>query len=154
MKDSIKIIGHISVVHKDKDGIVKATREVDNTIANASFAALSGLAGGVGSENAFDYIALGTGTTGSTANDTSLESEIGDTGLDRAQVTPTQETTTETDDTTQLVKEWTATGSKAVTECGVLNAASSGILFGRQVFSALNVISGDKIKITYKFKFS
>jgi len=48
----------------------------------------------------------------------------------------------------------TASGAKAVTECGALNAASSGTLLGHQVFSAINVTSGDTLELTYNFSFA
>ena len=63
-------------------------------------------------------------------------------------------TTTVTNDTTQLVKTWTATGAKAVTECGVLNASSAGILLGRQVFSSITTANQDQITVTYKIVLS
>jgi len=37
-----------------------------------------------------------------------------------------------------------------VTESGVLNDASTGTLLARQVFSAINVASGDSLQITWK----
>lgn len=60
-------------------------------------------------------------------------------------------TTDTTNDTAQLVATFTFTGSFAVTETGVLNAASVGTLLARQVFGAINVASGDSLQITWKF---
>jgi hypothetical protein len=59
-------------------------------------------------------------------------------------------TTTITNDTAQLTKTFTVTGSVAVTESGVLNAASAGTLLCHQVFSAINVASGDSLAVTWK----
>ena len=148
-KEKLKMKGLILIEVKDKNGKVKENRDVTNTITNASLAEVTGLMGGVGAKTVFDYLAVGTGTTASAAADTALETEINDSGLARAQVTPTQETTTQTDDTLQLVKAWSVSGTKAVTECGILNAASNGTLLGHQVFAALNVISGDTLTLTY-----
>ena len=77
-----------------------------------------------------------------------------DTGLARAAATVTRVTTTVTNDTLQLVKTWTATGAKAITEVGAFNSASTGIMLGRQVFSAINTANTDTLTITYKFKFA
>jgi hypothetical protein len=71
-------------------------------------------------------------------------------GGQRASATRTQVTTTVTNDTAQYAVTWTFTGSFAVTECGVLNNSVGGTLLARQVFSAINVISGDTLSITYK----
>ena len=63
-------------------------------------------------------------------------------------------TVTVANDTTQLVKQWSVTGTKAVTEMGILNAASVGTLLVRNTFSAYNVVSGDTFKITHKLTFA
>jgi hypothetical protein len=99
-------------------------------------------------------LALGTGTTGAAAGNTALEAEITDSGLERAAATPSRDTDTATNDTAVLTKTWTASGTKAVTEAGALNAGVAGILLGRQVFGAINVVSGDSLQITYEFTFA
>ena len=148
-KDNLKLKGFITISLNGK-----IVREKKNLIVNASLAEISGLVGNTGSKTAFTYLAVGTGTTAAAAGDTTLETEITDSGLERAASTVSQETTTQTDDTLQLLKEWTATGSKAVTEVGALNAGAAGTLLGRQIFSAINVVSTDVLEITYKFVFA
>ena len=123
-----------------------------NLVTNVGFAGAASRINGADAEAAFTYLAVGIGTTGAAVGDTTLESEIVDSGLERAAGSASRVTTTETDDTAQLVKTWTVTGSKAVTEAGVLNAASTGTLLARQVFSAINVVSGDSLQLTYKIK--
>lgn len=123
-----------------------------NLMTNAGFAGVASRINGADSEAAFTYIAVGTGTTAAAAGDTTLETEITDSGLARATGTASRVTTTQTNDTAQLVKSFTVTGTKAVTESGVLNAASTGVLLCRQVFSAINVVSGDTLQITWKIK--
>jgi len=149
-QDPIKLRGLISIEVKDDKGELKEKKEVKNTICNLGIKAIIGLAGNIDSQTAFTYLAVGVGTSAAAATDTTLETEITDSGLERASVTPTSETTTVTDDTLQLTKTWTATGSKAVTEVGILNAASAGVLLGHQVFSAVSVDPGDTIAITYQ----
>lgn len=150
MEDKMKLRGLITLEVKDKKGKLKEKKEIKNTICNLGLKAIVGLAGNIDSQTAFTYLAAGIGTTAAAAADTALESEIVDSGLARASVTPTSETTTATDDTLQLVKAWTVSGTKAVTEIGILNAASTGVLLGHQVFSALNVVSGDTLTVTYQ----
>lgn len=128
------------------------TRTIKNLVTNAGFAGIASRINGSGSEAAFTYIAVGTGTTAAAVGNTTLETEITDSGLPRANSTASRVTTTQTNDTAQLVNSFTVTGTKAVTESGVLNASSSGVLLCRQVFSAINVISGDSLQITWKIK--
>jgi len=150
MKDTMKLRGLVTLEVTDKKGKSKEKKQIKNTICNLGIKAIVGLAGNVDTQTAFTYLAAGIGTTAADATDTALESEIVDSGLARASVTPTSETTTVTDDTLQLVKAWTVSGTKAVTEIGILNAASTGVLLGHQVFSALNVVANDTLTVTYQ----
>jgi len=152
--DTFGITGHINIKTFDSEGNLKDERDIKNVIVNASFAEISGLVGNTGSKTAFTYLAVGIGTTAADATDTALESEIVDSGLERAASTVSQVTTTQTNDTLQLLETFSVTGTKAVTEAGALNAGAAGTLLGHQVFAALNVSSGDSLQITYKFKFA
>lgn len=120
-----------------------------NLITNAGLAAVSALLGGIGSPAPFSYIALGTGTTAAAATDTALQTEISTGGLARASATLSQTTTSVANDTLQFTHTFTASASFAVTEEGILNAASGGTLLAHQVFAAVNVASGDSISITH-----
>lgn len=123
---------------------------ISNLITNAGFAGVASRINGAGAEAAFDYIAVGIGATAANVADTTLDSEIVDSGLARAQATASRVTTDVTNDTAQLVETFTVTGTKAVVESGVFNAASTGTLLARQVFSVINVVSGDSLQITWK----
>lgn len=124
---------------------------ISNLITNTGAAGVASRINGDGSEAAFTYIATGTGTTGANVTDTTLETELAASGLTRAAATASRVTTDVTNDTAQLLKSFSVTGTVAVTESGVLNAASSGVLLARQVFSAINVVNGDTLQITWKF---
>jgi hypothetical protein len=126
-------------------------RLISNLVTNAGMAGVASRINGDGSEAAFTFIAVGTGTTAAAAGNTALETEIIDSGLARAAATASRVTTDVTNDTAQLLKSFSVTGTKAVTESGVLNASSGGVLLARQVFSAINVVNGDTLQITWKF---
>jgi len=102
----------------------------------------------------FNYVAVGIGTTAATSDDTTLESEITDSGMARATGTLSLVTTTVTDDTAQCVKSFTVTGTKAVTEQGWFNAAAAGTMLLHEVFAAINVVDGYTLVITNKAKVS
>lgn len=127
-------------------------KTVSNLITNAGFAGAASRINGADSEAAFTYIAVGVGTTAANVANTTVETEITDSGLARAAATASRVTTTQTNDTAQLTKTFSVTGTKAVTESGVLNAASVGVLLCRQVFSAINVVNLDSLTITWKIK--
>lgn len=126
------------------------------SVTNASLAELSGLAGNTGSKTAFTYLANGTGSTAYVVGDTALGGENANTyGFGRAAAAVTQATTTQTNDTLQLVKTWTATGSVTVREIGVFNASSSGTMLHRTVLAAdKSITTGETLTVTYSIAFA
>jgi hypothetical protein len=150
----IKIKGMVRLVIKDKDGNIKDdTGFMQNAITNASLAVFSGLAGNVGSQTAFTYLAVGTDSTPALASQTALLAEIVDSGLARHSATVTRSTTTQTNDTLQLDYTWTASASKTIEEIGVFNSASTGVMAGRKVTGSRALVSGDTLVATYKIIF-
>lgn len=145
--------GVISVEFPKIPGLTGEYRDslsVSNLVTNAGKAAVAGLLTG-DITNFFDYIAVGTGTTAADVADTALETELAADGLSRAASTNSRVTTDVTNDTAQFVKTFSVLGSRAVTESGVFDTATTGgILLARQVFSAINVVSGDTLQITWK----
>jgi len=101
------------------------------------------------------HIAVGTGDTAFAAADTTLGTEITDSGLARVAATVTRATTSTTNDTVQLVTTFTVTGTKTIKEVGILNASSTGDLGGRTVLTTpKDVVSGSSYTVTYKTIFA
>lgn len=149
MKDTIQLKTIITEeVVRDGKTILKQVSE--NLTPNTGLAAFIKNIGGDGSTAGFTYLALGTGTTTAAATDTGLETEITDSGLERAAATVSYETTTTTGDTLQLVKSFTATGPKSVAEIGILNDATTGSLGGRVVKTAVPLEADDIYAVTYQ----
>lgn len=98
---------------------------------------------------ALKYHACGTGTTAAAVGDTALQTEC-TTALnpDSTRAVGSQAHSANTYTT---VGTLTFDGTAAVTEWGLLSAASAGTLLDHQVFSAVNVASGDSIQFTYVF---
>jgi len=98
------------------------------------------------------YIAWGTGAGTTAATDTTLFTETGT----RATGTSTQQTTSTTNDTYQVVGTLTASGTLAITNAGTFDVvtSSSGNLFVKGDFSTINLASGDSIQFTFKTQFS
>lgn len=149
------IKGQVRLQCFDENGNLKwDTGFMKNTITNAGLGVISGLVGNVGSEVAFTYLAVGTSNTAESAAHTALQAEITDSGLERAAATVSQETTTQTDDTLQLTKTWSVTGTKTVEEIGAFNDASAGTMLGRKLTTSKSVVSGDTLIGTYQFVFA
>jgi len=144
--------GELDVVHI-RDGKEIGRWHHNNVIVDTGKAEAAGLINGVTS-GAFTYLAIGIGTTGEVHGDTALESEISSGGGSRASATCSRVTTTYTNDTAQWVYTWTFSSSFAVTESGIFDAASTGIMLARKTYSAVNVVSGDQLQITWKVQVS
>ena len=98
------------------------------------------------------YHALGTGTNAESNGDTALQTE-----LTTEYVGNTRATGTTTEGASANIYRTVGavvldSGTPAVTEHGVLSAASSGVLLDRSVFSAINLVgaSGDGVTATYE----
>ena len=98
-------------------------------------------------------MAIGTGTTAPQPTDTALENEITTGGGARAAATITRITQDVTNDTVQFVHQWTFTSSFAITEAGIFNDSTAGVMLSRKTFSAYNVVNGDELQITWRVQF-
>ena len=139
---------------KELNGIPMGLIEVDDKfidfsdlVVNAGLNALCGQAFDVsGSRPAvFNYVAIGVGTGSPAAGDTALGSEsmrgVGTYAKDGNVGECSMDAT------------FNIVATLALTECGLLNAASVGTLYCRDTYSVKNVISGDTVKVYYTPKF-
>lgn len=98
----------------------------------------------------------GAGTTAKT--DTTLFTEalvsLSAGTTDHTAGTSTQQTTTTTNDTYQVIATRTATGAGTVTNAGLWDAASGGTLFLKGDFTGIGLASGDSIQFTVKAVFT
>jgi len=135
-------------------GIAPELGILRNIITNAGLSEMIKLVFGLGG-TAFGYIAIGTGTAAESATDTALQAEI-----KRKAATKTQTTTSVTGDTCLLTASFSSadglTGTSAVSEAGIFNAATGGVLLARKVFSAVNVNwdAGDTLTVNYYIQLS
>lgn len=152
--DFLKIAGQIKLDCHKPDGSLKwTTGWINNGITNAGFAQIALLAGDA-SATPFTYLAVGTSSTAFAASQTALQAETVTNGLERAAATVSRVTTDVTNDTLQLAKTWTATGTVAVEEIGMFNASSAGTMLGRALTTTKTVVNGETLAATYKVKFA
>jgi len=145
---------NITIVHMDKDSVIKDTRRISNLVPTAGLAGIASRINGSGAEAAFTYLAIGIGTTAAAAGNTTLESEITTNGGERAAAAVSRTTTTVANDTATLIKTWTFTGGFAVTETGAFNDGTTGTILNRSVFAAINVVSTDQMQVTVDLAFA
>jgi hypothetical protein len=117
--------------------------------ANAGKAILTNRIKGAGTEPLF--VAWGTGAGTAAIADTTLFTESAEA---RTSGTSTQQTTTVTNDTYQVVGTITATGTRAITNAGLLDASTVGNLFVKGDFATINLASGDSIQFTIKISYA
>lgn len=145
--------GKVAVRLWGRDGSLKEHREFKNTLTNTGFADSAWRLIHNTNAAAFDYIAVGTDNTAASSAQTALIAEIVDSGLARAQdASPARTTTTVTNDTSVLDVTYNITGTKAIYEYGLLNAASAGTMLARQVDAVLNVVNGETLQVTWNIQ--
>ena len=110
---------------------------------------------GAGTEPVF--VAIGSGAGTAAVADTILFTEFTtgtDPGYARASGTSTQQTTTVTNDTYQVIGTLTAGGAIAVTNAGTFDALTVGNLFIHGDFATVNLVNGDSLQLTVKVQFT
>jgi hypothetical protein len=105
--------------------------------------------------NPFKFVALGVGATGAArtavVGDTALSSELAE---GRTSGTESTVTTTNTNDTYQVVGTVTATGTRAVDEAGLFDASTVGNMGLSATFPVINLLNGDSLALTGKIQFT
>ena len=124
-------------------------------ISNSGLAEMANLWSGDDGPAPMTHIAVGSSETAFAAADTTLGTEISGSGLTIATAAVTRVTTNTTNDTVQMVKTFSVTGTATIKEVGIFNAASSGDMGGRTVLtSPKDVVNGSSYTVTYKTIFS
>lgn len=159
-----KLKDWMTAIHKDREGIVLNSWEGEDLITQEGMAGVASLiVSGTTVASAFEWIAIGSGATAASTSDAALDEENVPA---RAKGTGSRTTTTETNDTAQIVYLFasgkpsglygTSTGTQAIEESGLFSEGTGGTLLCRQTFSALNIDwnSGDTLQITWKISVS
>ena len=146
LDDSLKTKGVVQVQLLDADGNVKESREIPNLVVNTGLAYIASRMKDA-TTTAMSHMAVGSGSTAAAAADTALGTQLARVALDST----TLVTTTATNDAVQYVATFAAgTGTGAVTEAGIFNASSAGVMLCRTVFAVINKGALDTLVITWK----
>jgi hypothetical protein len=141
LNENLKLRGDVALVLKDKNGNVKEKREINNLIVSAGLEFICSRMAGA-SANVMSHMALGSGTTAAAAGQTDLVSILGS--------REALDSSTASSNTITYVSSFEAgEGTGAVTEAGIFNAASSGDMLCRTVFSVVNKEADDTMSVTW-----
>ena len=142
INDSIKITGDVKIDIIGADGAVKDSREIKNLVVTVGKSYIASRMKDA-TATAMTHMELGTGTTAAAVGDTALQSAIAGSRVTLA-------STTVTANAIEYVASFPAgTGTGAVTEAGVFNAASAGTMLCRTVFSVVNKGAADAMTVTW-----
>ena len=132
--DDLKLTGALTIAVNDE-----IVQETENLVVTAG---KNWVADRMNNANAvMSHMAVGTGTTAAAAGNTALVTET-----DRNALT----STTVTDNAVAYVATWAAgDATAALTEAGLFDAASSGDMLARTVFSVVNKGAADSMTITW-----
>ena len=132
--DDLKLTGALTIALNDV-----IVQETENLVVTAG---KNWVADRMNNANAvMSHMAVGTGTNAAAAGDTTLQTEN-----DRNSLT----STTVTNNAIAYVATWAAgDATAALTEAGILDAASGGDLLARTVFSVVNKGAADSMTITW-----
>ncbi len=145
--ESMQLHGAMTLFIRRANGNTETIHQ-DNLIVNVGFDFIADAIGKSASRpSVMGYIALGTGTTAAAATQSALVTEI-----DRNAATYAHTAGTKTFTFTADFLAGDATG--AITEAGVFNAASAGIMFDRVVFPVVNKGADDSLTAVFTFTMS
>lgn len=140
--DQIKLTGELNIVVTGPDGQIKQNTTVPNLVVtvgkNFIASRMTGTASAV-----MSHMAIGSGSTAPDVANTALGSELGRVALTTAGGVATN-------NVVQFVGSFPAgTGTGAVYEAGIFNAASAGTMLCRTTFAVVNKGADDSIAITW-----
>jgi hypothetical protein len=141
INDAIKMTGELKITVTSPEGNVTQETVIPNLVVTAGKNWIAGRMYDTGIPDEMSHMAIGTGTTAAAAGDTALGTQAGIVSLT---------STTVSTNTVQYVATFGAgTGTGAITEAGIFNAASSGTMLCRTVFSVINKGAADTLGITW-----
>jgi len=148
MKEKIFIKSRVKIELFDKNKKLKNSSVVNNLITRSGEDHIADQLSDR-TEASMAYMAVGTSTTAASAGDTKLGNE-----LDRNALTSRTQGSGAEANNVVYVCEWAANEAVgAITEAGIFNATTSGIMLCRAVFSPINKAAEDTLKITWTITF-
>lgn len=140
IEEKIKVTGDVVVVITGPDGKEKDRREIKNLVVTTGKSFIASRMVGTAS-SVMSHMAIGAGVTAAAAGDTGMGSELGRVALSSSTASGAV--------STYVASFPAGTGTGAVTEAGIFNAASAGTMLCRTVFGVVNKGVDDAMSITW-----
>ncbi len=145
INENIKATGELRIVLRDKNGNIKEDRTVKNLVVSTGKAFIASRVVGV-ANGVMSHMAVGTNNVAPNAGHAALLGEIGRAVLVSA---------TSTDNVVTYSSLFApGVGTGALTEAGIFNAASVGIMVARTVFSVVHKEADDSLTINWQISIS
>jgi hypothetical protein len=143
-QDVIKVKGVVQARLVAPDGTIRETREATaNLIVTTGKHAIADQLLASPTLSKPTHMGIGTGTTAPAVGNTALVTEVG---------TRQSLSKTRSGNVVTLVASFGAgVGTGAITEAGIFTAASSGTMYSRIVFAAINKGSNDTLGLTWTY---
>lgn len=142
--EKLGVLGRLTLVLKGSDGAVKDVREVKNLVVNTGLGHITTRMIGT-SQGSMSHMALGSGSTAATGGDTALGSQLGS----RNAFDSVTQSGSSNESLVYVTTFNPGDATGAVTEAGIFNAASSGVMLCRTVFAVVNKGASDTLEVTW-----
>lgn len=139
-QEKISATGALKVVLTAPDGSVKQEQEIKNLVVTTGLDFIASRMGGAGA-GVMSHMAVGSGTAAAALANSALGTELDRVALMGATVTG--------DHIVYVATFPAGVGTGAVTEAGVFNDATTGVMLCRTVFAVVNKDVGDTLSITW-----
>jgi len=136
----INASGQLNIAVYDADGQLKDERTINNLVVTAGLGYIASRMKDA-TATAMSHMAVGSGSVAPVAGNTALGSELGRVALDSTGVASNV--------VTYQATFAAGTGTGAVTEAGIFNAATAGTMLCRTVFAVVNKGIYDTMVITW-----
>ena len=142
IKESLKVKGVWNYVMTSPDGEIEAYGTIKNLVVTTGRQHIADQLADLG-EAAMSHMAIGTGATAPVLGNSTLETEISrKTFAAKAQLTGGD------GNKVKYQGDWAAgEGTGAITEVGMFNAASGGVMFNRATFDVINKGAASSLSI-------
>jgi len=141
--DLIDMHGELRLVLRGPGGEIKEDRTVKNVVTTVGKGVIADRMKGTPVIAAMTHMAVGTSGTAAAAGDTTLGAEV---GSSRTALTSTGVTAAVI---TYICTFGAGVGTGSLQEAGLFNAASSGSMLCRTVFSTITKGAGDSLTVTW-----
>lgn len=143
-QEFVKATGELSVVLRDENGNIKQEQFIPNLVVTVGKNWIASRMKDTGIPVQMSHMAVGAGTVAPVVGDTALGSELGRVALTTAGGTVSN------NEVTYSATFGAGTGTGAITEAAILNAASAGTMLCRTTFAVVNKGANDTVAISWK----